>query len=157
MGRTKAKLINYGLSFIFKCWNSVKFAVNMLVTKGDIMTEEDIVRMVDVFYGKVAMDPQIGHYFEHVDWVKHKPRMHAFWQYVLLDQPATIHSMYNTHHKLNLAPKDFEVWVDYFTATINELFIGPKANLAKQRALVIAHTFNSKMNPDQELDLDFNI
>ena len=83
--------------------------------------------------------------------------MHAFWEYILLDRPATIHSIYDTHHKLQLAPKDFEVWIEYFTTTINELFEGPKANLAKQRALVIAHTFNSKMNPDVELNLDFDV
>ena len=34
-------------------------------------------------------------------------------------------------------------------------FTGEKANLAKQRALVIAHTFNSKMNPGKELDLEY--
>ena len=125
--------------------------------KNDIKTKEDIILLVDRFYSKVALDAQIGHYFKHVDWELHKPRMHAFWEYILLDRPATIHSIYDTHHKLQLAPKDFEVWIEYFTTTIDELFEGPKANLAKQRALVIAHTFNSKMNPDVELNLDFDV
>ena len=122
----------------------------------DIDSKEDIVLLVDEFYGKVAVDPQIGHHFDHINWELHKPRMHAFWEYVLLDQPAKIHSMFDTHHKLNLKPHDFEVWIGYFTKTINQLFEGPKATLAKQRALVIAHTFNSKMNPDEELKLDYN-
>lgn len=119
----------------------------------DIAVKEDIVKMIDAFYGKVAVDSQIGHYFEKVDWVHHKPRMHAFWEYILLDKPAKIHSIYDTHHRLNLTPDDFNVWLSYFKATIDELFEGPKAELAKQRALIIAHTFNSKMNPGKELDI----
>ena len=119
----------------------------------DIKTKEDIVEMIDVFYDKVANDEKIGHYFTDVNWEHHKPRMHAFWEYILLDQPAKIHSIYDTHHKLNLAPEDFNSWIKYFSETIDELFRGEKAELAKQRALVIAHTFNSKMNPGEELDL----
>jgi len=124
--------------------------------KKDISEKSDIVLLVDEFYAKVARDECIGHYFTNVNWDHHKPRMHAFWEYVLLDQPATIHSMFDTHHKLKLKPKDFEVWIHYFKTTIDQLFEGPKATLAKQRALVIAHTFNSKMNPNEELNIDFN-
>ncbi len=121
----------------------------------DIRTEADIALLIDEFYNEVAKDEKIGHHFEQVDWDNHKPRMRAFWEYILLDKPATIHSIYTTHERLNLQPRDFEVWMQYFTQTIDRLFSGSKAELAKQRATIIAYTFNSKMNPETELNLDF--
>lgn len=121
----------------------------------DITRKEDIVLLIDLFYEQAILDKEIGHFFSNVDWDYHKPRMHAFWEYILLDKPAKIHSVFDTHAKLNIKPVHFGAWLKHFNHTIDQNFEGPKANLAKQRALVIAHTFNSKMNPNTELDLSF--
>jgi hemoglobin len=79
--------------------------------------------------------------------------MYAFWEYVLLEKPANIHSIYDTHQKLNIAAPDFEEWLMLFKTTLDENFTGKKKDLAWQRAMIIAHTFNSKMNPGTELNL----
>jgi hypothetical protein len=36
------------------------------------------------------------------------------------------------------------MWLDVFTKTVNDLFVGEKAALAVQRASVLAFTFKSK-------------
>jgi hemoglobin len=40
----------------------------------------------------------------------------------------------------------FDQWLFLFNETINQLFIGEKAEMAKQRAAVIAWTINSKLS-----------
>lgn len=121
----------------------------------DITTKADVHLLVDEFYTKVASKSSIIDFFKNINWEEHKPRMYGFWYYVLLDEPATIHSIYDTHQKLNIKPEDFEEWLRFFKEALDTNFNGPKANLAWQRALIIANTFNSKMNPGTELNFNF--
>ena len=49
----------------------------------DIETIEDIKKLVDNFYDKVAKDEVIGHFFTEiakVDWDIHLPKMYRFWE-----------------------------------------------------------------------------
>ena len=121
----------------------------------DITQESDISFLVDEFYNYSAKDELIGHFFANVDWEQHKPKMRMFWEFVLLDKPNPLTSIFETHAKLPIKAKDFERWLSHFNQTIDTHFKGEKADLAKQRALTIAYTFNSKMNPNEELNLDF--
>ena len=47
--------------------------------KKDIQTKEDIGYLVDVFYDRVLKDEKIAHFFAHLNFEKHKPKMVQFW------------------------------------------------------------------------------
>jgi len=119
----------------------------------DIENEEDIALLVDSFYKRVSADETLSGFFAHTNWAHHLPRMRAFWEFVLLDKPGDIKGMFDTHAQLNIKPLHFTIWLKHFNATLDTHFAGSNVEKAKQRALVIAYTFNSKINPDEELDL----
>ncbi|MEJ7676618.1 MAG: hypothetical protein WKG06_01825 [Segetibacter sp.] len=49
------------------------------------------------------------------------------------------------HHFKKLQRKDFERWLQLFNKTVDDLFEGEKAELAKQRALSIATVMQIKI------------
>lgn len=118
----------------------------------DITTADDIKLMVDHFYAKVLSDDQISFIFTEVaaiDMKSHMPIMYDFWGTVLLGignyrrNPMTAHIELNK--KTALLESHFNRWLDLFTATVDELFLGPKANEAKQRALNMAGLMKYKI------------
>lgn len=71
--------------------------------------------------------------------------MIAFWSFVLLDEAGYTTNVFDKHVNLGIKKEHFGIWLSHFNHTINELFAGPKAELAKQRAEVIAYTFEKKL------------
>ena len=53
---------------------------------------------------------------------------------------------YRVTHLVRLQKEHFDQWLNLFSTTVNELFSGEKAEMAKQRAAVIGWTIQSKMN-----------
>lgn len=113
--------------------------------KKDIENREDIMVLVNSFYQKVKKDTVIGYLFLEVveiNWEKHLPVMYDFWENVLFftgsynGNPMTPHNQ--LHKKSPLNQDHFAKWLMLFTQTVDELFEGEKANLAKQRAVSIA-------------------
>jgi hemoglobin len=49
------------------------------------------------------------------------------------------------HQKEPLTQAHFERWLAHFNATVDEMFVGPKAHLAKERALSIATVMRIKI------------
>jgi hemoglobin len=49
------------------------------------------------------------------------------------------------HSVVHFTPEHFERWIKLFTTTVDELFEGDKAELAKQRALSIATVMQLKI------------
>ena len=92
--------------------------------KKDIQTKEDIGYLVDVFYDRVLKDEKIAHFFAHLNFEKHKPKMVQFWSFVLLDEPGYTTNVFDKHANLHANSADFNEWVSLFHATVNELFEG---------------------------------
>lgn len=113
--------------------------------KKDIENKADVENMVRVFYGKATKDHEIGHFFEKIDFEKHFPRMFAFWNFILLDEAGFTGNVFDKHVNIGIESKHFPVWMKHFKETVDELFAGPKAELAKQRAEVLAYTFDAKL------------
>jgi hemoglobin len=120
--------------------------------KKDIENIEDIRILIDRFYQQVIRDPLIGHIFTttiKVNWEKHLPVMYSFWENTLFytgtytGNPMMIHQGINTI--AHLTNQHFDRWIELFTATVNDLFEGEKAELAKQRALSIATVMKIKI------------
>ena len=110
----------------------------------DIETRKDIDGLLVEFYKKVFADDLIGFIFTDVarlDLDEHLPIIGDFWETLLLGadvytkrkrNPLQIHA--ELHEKTPLLPEHFERWVEIFSATIDEMFAGERAEFAKERA-----------------------
>lgn len=110
--------------------------------KQDIRTAEDIDLLVRTFYQGVRPDEVIGHFFTHLDWDHHIPRITSFWRMVLLGEKAYAGDPMTTHlqlaRRMPMEQAHFDRWLALWTATVDELFSGTTAEEAKQRARAIA-------------------
>ena len=120
--------------------------------KNDINSRGDVERLVTKFYEKVIADPLIGPIFTEVakvNWEKHLPVMFNFWENALFYTGNYSGNPMMSHQRLNeifpLQEQHFNQWVLLFTETVDELFEGEKANLAKQKALSISTILRIKI------------
>jgi len=114
----------------------------------EIKTEADIKRLVDTFYAKVNRDPLLSPVFNDVakvDWEKHLPTMYNFWGSLLLGKGNYSGRPFPPHAVLPIGNTHFERWLQLFSETVDELFSGLSAEMAKQRARNIAGVFRHKL------------
>jgi len=114
----------------------------------DIISLDDIKKLVDTFYEKVRKDELIGPIFnERIQdrWPQHLEKMYTFWQTVLLGEHTYFGSPFPPHANLPVSHNHFEKWMELFTQTLDELFSGEKAKDAKWRAGKMAEMFESKI------------
>jgi hemoglobin len=113
--------------------------------KTDIKNRADIEKLVDVFYSKIKSDSKISYFFNdvvHVNWEKHLPKMYDFFENILFSSgnyegnPMQAHE--ELHKKSEVKTEHFQHWISLFGTTVDELFIGVKAEEIKQRAVNIA-------------------
>jgi len=116
-----------------------------ILLKQDILNSEDVTLLVKTFYSNLLLHEDVKPIFAHVDFEKHMPHMIAFWEFVLLDKAGYTTNIFDKHVNLPLKESDFTLWLKTFEETVNHLFIGDKAELAIQRAQVIAFTFQQKL------------
>ena len=117
-----------------------------MIKMKDIQTKEDITLIVEEFYDRVLKDEKLAHFFAHLDFESHKPKMVNFWSFVLLDEPGYTTNVFDKHANLHANSSDFNAWVALFHSTVNELFEGEKAEAAKFRATTLGFTFGSKLD-----------
>jgi hemoglobin len=119
----------------------------------DIETRTDIELLLNRFYAKVFRDDLIGYFFTEVvplNLEKHIPVIADFWESILLNAKGYRKNVMEIH--LNISQKSkiekhhLDRWVHLFTETVDELFEGNKATIAKQRAASIATMMNIKIN-----------
>lgn len=116
----------------------------------EIENREDLVLLIDEFYSKLLKDNSISHFFVKLNLVEHLPKVVDFWAFVLLDENGYHVNVTEKHAHMKLKPEDFDKWVELFQATVDELFIGEKAKIAKERAQLVSWTMNSKFNPNKQ-------
>ena len=131
------------------------------MTKTDISGREEIVRLVDTFYGKVRADDMLGFIFDEVatvDWDAHLPKMYAFWQTVLFRDGGFRGDPIGKHARLvpltNMGREQFDRWLALFEETVDGLFAGENADHIKRCAEDMANVIHSKINglPDERFD-----
>jgi hemoglobin len=111
----------------------------------DIQTKEDVTLLITSFYKKVRHDQQLAPHFANVDWEHHTPVIIDFWCMILLGDPTYKSNPLVKHLHMPLKKEDFDRWLFHFRNTIDENFVGEKAEEAKQRAMTIAGMFQWKM------------
>ena len=113
--------------------------------KKDIENRNDLLKLLTLFYEKLLGDRSINYLFTEVakiDLHHHLDILVNFWDSILFQndvyrknamQPHMV-----LHQKSPLQKHHFETWLKYFNETVDELFEGEIAFLAKERALSIA-------------------
>lgn len=121
----------------------------------DIENTADIKQLVDAFYARAIKDDLIGPHFTEIaqiDLPSHLPKMYAFWETLLLGARNYTGNAFLPHQDMHaqkaLEFQHFERWLKLWTATIDERFAGPRADLAKTRAHGIATMMERKLNRD---------
>jgi hemoglobin len=111
----------------------------------DICDRRDCERLVRAFYARALLDPLIGWIFVDVaklDLETHIPRIAAFWESVLLGSQTYGGGAFQPHAVLHtqvgLRAGHFERWLTLWRATVDELFAGERAELAKAHARRVA-------------------
>ena len=118
----------------------------------DIETHEDVERLVRAFYGKAMTDPVIGFIFTDVaklDLEEHVPRITAFWETILFGAKTYTGGAFgphaHVHAKVELREGHFDRWLQLWFGTVDELFAGEHANVAKVHALRVARAFLDRL------------
>ena len=120
--------------------------------KHDIRNREDIRLLMEQFYDKLLADESISYLFTDVAKInldEHFPVLVDFWDSILF-QADTYHKNamkphVDLHQQSPLEAHHFKTWLSYFIATVNKLFEGEKAELARQRATSIATVMQIKV------------
>lgn len=125
--------------------------------KKEIQNIEDIKIIVDTFYGKVREDEMLADVFNNViqdRWPQHLEKMYRFWQTVLLEEHTYNGSPFIPHVNLPVEKEHFDRWLKLFYATVDDFYIGEKADRAKWQGERMAQMFHMKIehyrnNPSQ--------
>ena len=118
----------------------------------DLDTRADVERLVRAFYGRALTDPIIGFIFTDVaklDLEAHVPRITSFWATILLGERTYGGGAFAPHARLHLQVGlrrgHFVQWLNLWTRTVDELFAGERAELAKAHAQRVAGAFYGRL------------
>jgi hemoglobin len=119
--------------------------VPALVTeRHDIVSLDDVALLVRRFYQLVIPDDLLGPIFHDmpVDWSVHIPKLIDFWASRLLGTPGYEGNPVGAHRpvleRFPFGERELGRWLSLWGETVDELFVGEVANLAKQRARMAA-------------------
>jgi len=118
----------------------------------DIQSRADCERLVRAFYGRALEDPIIGFIFVDVarlDLEAHVPRITSFWETILLGAQSygggAFRPHAELHRKVTLREGHFAQWLHLWCDTVDELFAGERADLAKSHARRVARAFLGRL------------
>jgi hemoglobin len=96
------------------------------MAKLDQISEHGVRQLVDTFYAKVRVDPELAPIFLRAipgDWQPHLNRMYAFWSSVMLTTGRYKGNPVVKHLVIpGIRPQLFERWLALFNETSSELF-----------------------------------
>ncbi len=121
--------------------------------KNDLQNREDIFLLVSTFYDKVRANKEIGHFFNETiqDWPEHLEKLTDFWETNLFmvakfrGNPMRAHKNVDQNFDHSIEQKHFGEWLNMWFATVDELYEGERANIAKNRARNMAHNIFMNM------------
>lgn len=120
--------------------------------KKDIENREDLLLLVTRFYEKLLGDPAISYIFTDIAGISlehHLPVLVDFWDSVLFQSDTyrknAMQPHLDLHRRSPFTAQHFEAWLRYFRETVDELFEGETAFIAKERAGSIATVMQIKI------------
>ena len=110
----------------------------------DIACKSDIEILIRSFYSELLKIDEMKPAFEGINFETHIPKIVSFWAFVLLDETGYKTNVFEKHMHLPIQPSMFDTWLSSWVSAVDKLYSGPLADLAKQRATVLAYTFKTK-------------
>jgi hemoglobin len=125
--------------------------------KNDIKNREDVKLLVETFYDRIRTDVYLGPIFNtHVkDWPHHFEHLTDFWEGNLFfkkifnGRPLQTHKRVDSAEGYLINEQHFGVWLNHWVQTVDELYEGELAEMAKFRArkigtFFLVHMFQAK-------------
>ncbi|MEL6810388.1 MAG: group III truncated hemoglobin [Bacteroidota bacterium] len=108
----------------------------------DIQSREDVYMLVSTFYGKVRENDLLGPIFNRAItyWEQHFEHLTDFWESNLFfrktyqGDPIGKHIAVDEAEGGSINEMHFGIWLNLWFETIDELFVGEVAQIAKNRA-----------------------
>lgn len=112
------------------------------MAKKEIQTRKDVHLLVRSFYGKIRAHERLGPIFNTIitDWDGHLDLLTDFWETQLFlkrnyhGNPVTVHQEVDRKIGGIITPEHFGLWLNLWFETLDELFEGETAWIAKNRA-----------------------
>lgn len=109
--------------------------------KKDITSRHDIFILVSTFYEKVKKDRLLSPFFSGIEnWDEHIEKLCTFWESSLflqtkyLGDPLKAHVKVDRENEYSISQNHFGHWMNLWFETIDELYEGEYARMAKNRA-----------------------
>lgn len=110
--------------------------------KADITNRKDVKNLVVTFYSKIRTHDILGPIFNQIitDWEAHFELLTDFWEAQLFlkrnyrGNPVAAHQEVDTKVNHSVTSEHFGLWLNIWFQTIDELFEGETAWIAKNRA-----------------------
>ena len=112
----------------------------------DIQNRKDVTLLVHTFYSKVRANEKLGPIFNKAitDWEHHLEHLTDFWESQLFRRnlyegnPLEKHVAIDKANNNQITNDLFGLWLQFWIQTLDELFVGEKVAIAKNRARNIA-------------------
>jgi hemoglobin len=110
------------------------------MNQGKPITEAEIASLVERFYAKVRVDPEIGPIFNDAvqNWDAHLALLKDFWSTVLLTTGRYKGNPLLAHFRLPIEERYFARWLTLFSETANEVMTASQARIILEKADLIA-------------------
>lgn len=121
--------------------------------KRDIESNDDIKLLVDTFYSSVQKDPFLGPIFETYladHWEEHHEKLYKFWHTITFKEMHYYGNPVPVHFTMHLTEKHFKAWLVIWKKTVDDLFVGKRAENAKLRGKTMAAAFLEKIEKKQK-------
>ena len=118
----------------------------------DLTNIKDVEILVNSFYDVARKDDLLGPIFNTIigdDWSHHLPIMYKFWDMVLFETPGykghTVKKHIDVDHKMPMRKEHFDRWLTLWTTTVDKLYEGSIADIAKNKAGLMANMIHMKI------------
>lgn len=119
-----------------------------------LKNRKHIKLLVTKFYDCLLNDKELEHFFKHIidkdELESHLEVITDFWQDILFGTLNYGKNAMKPHFELNkkipFKEQHFKLWLNHFIYTVDSLYSGEKAELAKQRAQSIATIMQIKLS-----------
>ena len=124
-----------------------------MTIKTDIRNRKDVSLLINTFYKKIRKDEILGPIFNGIitDWGSHLELLTDFWETQLFlkrkyyGNPVTAHQEVDDKMNHSINPEHFGLWLNLWFETLDDLFEGETAWVAKNRAQKMSTMLYIKM------------
>lgn len=134
--------------------------------KKEISSRKEVFELVNIFYSRIRKDEFLGTIFNKIltteeIWDGHLDKLTDFWETNLFDvikfkgNPMKAHQKVDTTFNYTINQDHFYEWLKLWNSTVDSLFVGEKAEMAKERARRMSthlHINMWKNKPENLLD-----